>query len=167
MPVALVADPLPPRDLLPPPPVPSPTPPLGPTAPAPREKSVDDLLAELEDLQAQKARLEKQEAELKATIRKRLDAQTERLKKLGVTQEAKGPDRVGRIIIEGNTKTPDKKILALLELQPGQILTYLGLEEARARFKKGKFSATVEVIPNELDSTFKDIRVKVVEPDAR
>ena len=146
--------------------------PLGPTLPpAPREKSVDDLLAELEDLQAQKAKLEKQEADLKAALRKKLDAQAERLKKVGVAPQPakdKEPDRVGQIIIEGNAKTPQKKILDLVELQPGQVLPYPGLEAARVRLEKAGFrDVTVEVIPNKLDSGFKDVRVKVTEPESK
>jgi hypothetical protein len=69
----------------------------------PPEKSVDDLLAELERVQAQKAGLDKQELELKTTLRKKLDQQAERLNKLGVPLKAAQPDRGGRIIIEGNT----------------------------------------------------------------
>lgn len=142
---------------------------MGPTTPAPREKSVDDLLAELEDLQAQKARIEKQEAELKAALRKKLDTQAERLKKVGVAPGAKEKeqDRVGQILIEGNTKTPDQKILDKLDFRPGQILQYPALEASRAKLEKAGFcEVTVEVIaaPNKLDSTFKDVRVKVTEP---
>lgn len=148
--------------------------PIGiPTAPAyvpPPEKSVEELLTDLERVQAQKAELDKREQELKATIRKKLEKQAERLNKLGVMpkKEEKEPDRVGRITIEGNVKTPDKKILALVELQPGQILPYPELEAARSRLQKAGFrDATVEVIPNEVDSHFKDIRVKVIEKDDR
>lgn len=172
--------PKPPPATIPPPNVPTAPPaapawklePLGPTTPpAPREKFVDELLAELEDLQAQKARLEKQETELKAAIRKKLDAQAERLKKLGVAPQPakdKEPDRVGRITIEGNTKTPDGKILALVDLHPGQVLPYPELEAARARLTKAGFrDVTVELLPNELDSTFKDVRVKVTESNKR
>ncbi len=165
-----------------------PEPPSPPVAP--REKTVDELLAELEDVQAQKARLDKQEAELKAAIRKKLDAQAERLKKLGVAPEPdkvgrvivegsdRGgdrvilkpgePDRVGKIIIEGNTKTPNEKILKLVELQPGQVLQYPALEAARERLKKAGFrDVVVEVIANEQYSAFTDIRVKVTEADKR
>jgi hypothetical protein len=64
---------------------PSPTVVVPSTPPAPTpEKSVEQLLADLERVQAEKAALEKKEQELKTTIRKKLDQQTERLKKLGV-----------------------------------------------------------------------------------
>jgi outer membrane protein assembly factor BamA len=80
----------------------------------------------------------------------------------------KEPDRVGRLIIEGNTATPDRVILLQLDFRPGQILQYPQLNAARKQLAKlGLFDAadppTVEVIPNELDSTFKDIRVRVTE----
>src|SRR6266545_2605922 len=88
--------------------------------PQPVPKSVEELLTDLESIRAQKAELERKEKELKAAIGKKLEEQAERLKKLGIaTAPAKEqePDRVGRIIIEGNTKTPDRKILEKLELQ--------------------------------------------------
>ncbi len=147
------------------PPLPPPTVvvPVSPPAPS----SVDDLLNQLERVQAEKAALEKKEQELKAAIRKKLDAQAERLKKLGIApKEAKEkePDRVGRIIIEGNTKTPDKKILDKLEFCPGQLLHYPALDAARARLEKAGFrGVTVEVVPGELDANYKDVRVKVDE----
>jgi outer membrane protein assembly complex protein YaeT len=78
------------------------------------------------------------------------------------------PDRVGRIIIEGNEITRDRVILNQLDLRPGQILQYPKLEDARMRLSRlGIFdpedAPTVEVLPNELDNTFKDIRVRVRE----
>jgi outer membrane protein assembly complex protein YaeT len=78
------------------------------------------------------------------------------------------PDRVGRIIIEGNTVTQDRVILNQLDLRPGQILQYPKLEDARMRLNRlGIFDPedppTVEVVPNDLDETFKDIRVRVHE----
>jgi hypothetical protein len=149
------------------PPVIVPTAPTYPVPPAPPpEKTVDELLNDLERVQTQKAELDKREQELKATIRKKLEKQTERLNKLGVTpkKEEKEPDRVGRIIIEGNTKTPDQKILEKVDLLPGQILHYPALEASRARLEKAGFTGVVvEVIANEMDSKFKDIRVRVTE----
>lgn len=78
------------------------------------------------------------------------------------------PDRVGRIILEGNEITKDRVILNQLDLRPGQVLQYPKLEDARMRLARlGIFDPenppSVEVIPNELDQTFKDIRVKVNE----
>ena len=139
--------------------------PAKPTPPA--EKSVEELLNELERVQAQKAALEKQELELKTTVRKKLEQQAERLQKLGVApKDAKMPDRVGRIIIEGNDAKDEKKILEAVGMRPGQVLQYPVLEFARARLEKAGFkSVTVEVIPGELDPMFKDIRVRVTEPD--
>jgi hypothetical protein len=78
------------------------------------------------------------------------------------------PDRVGRIFIEGNTKTPDGKILGKLDLRPGQILQYPKLEDAYMKLRKAGFQdVMIEVLPNELDSVFKDIRVRVTEKGAR
>ncbi len=133
----------------------------------PPEKTVEELLNELERVQAEKAALEKKEQELKATVRKKLEQQAERLQKLGVApKDAKMPDRVGRIIIEGNDAKDEKKILEAVGMRPGQVLQYPALELARVKLEKAGFrGATVEVLPNELDSTFKDIRVKVTEPD--
>ncbi len=78
------------------------------------------------------------------------------------------PDRVGRIIIEGNEITRDRVILNQLDLRPGQILQYPKIQEAQMRLARlGVFDAedspTVEVIPNEFDSSFKDVRVRVKE----
>ena len=78
------------------------------------------------------------------------------------------PDRVGRIIIEGNTDTWDSVILNELPFRPGQILKYPDLEKARTRLTKlGVFDKknppTVEVLPNELNSEFKDILIRVTE----
>ena len=79
--------------------------PSVPAVPAPPpEKNVEQLIDELERLQAQKAELAKKEQELKATLHKKLEKQTERLNKLGVApKDAKQPepDRVGMIVVEG------------------------------------------------------------------
>ena len=119
-------------------------------------------------MQAQKIELEKKEQELKASVRKKLENQAERLNKLGVTPKgAKSaePNRVGQIIIEGNTKTPDKKILDQLQLVPGQVFNNpAALDAARARLEKAGFrGATVEALPHESDAVYADIRVKVDE----
>jgi len=78
------------------------------------------------------------------------------------------PDRVGRIIIEGNEVTRDRVILNQLDLRPGQVLQYPKIQEAQLRLARlGIFDMddppTVEVLPNEFDSAFKDIRVRVKE----
>lgn len=134
----------------------------------PPPPTLDQLLDQLEQVQAQKAELAKREESLRQIIRKKLDEQDQRLKKLGLAPmpKEKEPDRVCRIIIEGNTKTPEKKILEKLGFVPGQILKYTALEEARTNLEKAGFrGVTVEVMPNELDSAFKDIRVRVIESD--
>jgi outer membrane protein insertion porin family len=78
------------------------------------------------------------------------------------------PDRVGRIIVEGNDVTKNRVIWNQLPFRPGQVLPYDRLDEARMRLARlGVFDAedppTVEVVPNELDSLFKDIRIRVKE----
>jgi outer membrane protein insertion porin family len=78
------------------------------------------------------------------------------------------PDRVGRIIIEGNDVTKDRVIYNQLPFRPGQILPYDRIDEARARLARlGIFDPedppSIEVVPNELDSMFKDVRVRVKE----
>ncbi len=85
-----------------------------------------------------------------------------------VMGDAGAPDRVGRIIIEGNEVTHSRVILNQLDLRPGQILQYPKIEDARMRLARlGIFDndqpPTVEVVPNELDDQFKDIRVRVRE----
>ncbi|MBY0514294.1 MAG: outer membrane protein assembly factor BamA, partial [Gemmataceae bacterium] len=78
------------------------------------------------------------------------------------------PDRVGRVIIEGNNVTKDRVIYNQLDLRPGQILQYPRLEDARVRLSRlGIFDPqnppTVEVLNNELDDHMKDILVRVQE----
>lgn len=85
-----------------------------------------------------------------------------------VQNDRGAPDRVGRIILEGNTITRDRVILNQLDLHPGQILQYPKLEDARMRLARlGIFdpedAPRVEVVPNELDNMYKDIRVHVNE----
>jgi hypothetical protein len=80
--------------------------------------------------------------------------------------------RFGRIIIEGNTDTPDRVILHLVEFRPGQIIQFGRVGRARAALRQcGVFQSnwwrgegpTVELLPNEFDSQFLDVRVRVVE----
>jgi hypothetical protein len=143
----------------------SPTPVATPApAPAP-EPPVDQLLDQLERVQVQKAELEKKEKELKAAVLKKLQQQTERLNKLGVAPKAAESERVGRIIIEGNTNTPNEKILGMLGMHPGEVLKPAAIEEARTKLEKAGFrGVTVKVLHNELDDVFKDIHVQVTEP---
>jgi hypothetical protein len=151
------------------PPLPSPSVTV-PTPPPP--PTLDQLLDQLEQVQAQKAEMAKREESLRQIIRKKLDGQDQRLKKLGLApQPAKvkvmEPDRVGRIIIEGFAAKDEKKVRELLGLQPGQILAYPSLEEARTKLLKAGFGdVTVEVVPPAgPDTDFKDIRVRVVESE--
>lgn len=80
------------------------------------------------------------------------------------------PDRIGIIRFDGNTITKDRVILNQLrdDFRPGQILPYNKLEDARMRLARlGIFDQenppSVEVIPNEFDSAFKDVLVRVQE----
>lgn len=78
------------------------------------------------------------------------------------------PDRVGRVIIEGNTVTQDRVIYNQLGLRSGQILQYPLLEDARMRLARlGIFDQqnppTVDAMPSEFDNCFKDILVRVQE----
>ncbi|MBP3959681.1 hypothetical protein J8F10_30920 [Gemmata sp. G18] len=142
----------------------NPTFPSPTVPPVPREKSVDDLIAELEHLSAQKAELEKKEQELKTLLRKKVQLQTERLQKLGVAPKPAEPDRVGRIILEGTAENDEKKILDMIGIRPGEVLRYPVLEETRTKLEKAGFrEVVVEVVPNKQDAQFKDIRVRVEE----
>lgn len=84
---------------------------------------------------------------------------------LAATQEERVPDRVGRVLIEGNTDTPTRVILRCLALRPGEVLDYTQLPASRDRLKKsGLFGdASIEVVPNEFGGVFKDILVRVEE----
>ena len=78
------------------------------------------------------------------------------------------PSRTGRILIEGNTVTADRVILNQLPLYPGQVLNYDALREAEANLARlGIFDADdpprVEELPTDLDSAFRDVRVRVKE----
>ena len=85
-----------------------------------------------------------------------------------VFEPGREPDRVGRIIIEGNTITDQRVILNQLGLYPGQILRYPQIERARGNLIRlglfdGEDPPSVEVLPNEFDSSYKDILVRVKE----
>ena len=146
-------------------------------APA-QEKSLDQLLDELEALRDKRAEIEKKEAELTKAILRKSEKQADRMNRLGVGSSSVGvpaapvpstvplsftkpqrvPDRIGRIVIVG--AKDDKKILDLVKFVSGQVLEYPSLEAARARLEQaGYLSATVEVIPG--DGGFKDVVVTV------
>lgn len=92
--------------------------------------------------------------------------------KVQVTYQVHGdrgaPTRVGNVRIVGNEITRDNVILRQLDLYPGQILQFPKLEEARVRLARlGIFDPQnppeVLAIPNELDSDFQDVEVRVRE----
>lgn len=85
-----------------------------------------------------------------------------------VLEPNREPDRVGTITIEGNNVTADRVILNELGLFPGQVLQYPKLEEGRMNLMRrgifdGEDPPSVEVIPRDDGSNFKDIRVRVKE----
>ncbi|MFO0801019.1 MAG: outer membrane protein assembly factor BamA [Gemmataceae bacterium] len=78
------------------------------------------------------------------------------------------PTRVGNVRIVGNEITRDNVILRQLDVYPGQILQFPKLEDARMRLARlGIFDPQnppeVLAIPNELDSDFQDVEVRVRE----
>jgi hypothetical protein len=88
------------------------------------------------------------------------------------SQQPPGPDRVGKVIIEGNTDAPDAVILRQLDLAgltpaPGAVLVYPALEKARVRLNRLGFDPddepTVEVVPSKVNNGvgFVDIRIRV------
>ena len=80
-------------------------------------------------------------------------------------------NRIGRVIIEGNTVTQDRVILNQLDqadIRAGQILQYPKLEDARMRLSRlGIFDQAnppeVTELPTDMDSEFRDVLVKVNE----
>jgi hypothetical protein len=80
--VALTQPPPAPGPNIPPVSPPLATPPVIPTPPPP--PTLDQLLDQLEQVQTQKAELAKREESLRQIIRKKLDEQDQRLKKLGL-----------------------------------------------------------------------------------
>jgi hypothetical protein len=79
---------------------------------------------------------------------------------------------VGRVIIDGNTDTPDRVILNCIDFRPGQKTTRAVLRQAGKRIRAtGVFKSnpwrgvgvTVNVLPNELDSDYFDILIRVQE----
>lgn len=82
----------------------------------------------------------------------------------------RGPDRVGKIEIVGNSVTAQRVILnQLTGINPGQILEYPRIEEARQNLIRLQIfdndpPPTIEVLPpDNPDSPFRDIRVTVRE----
>lgn len=92
--------------------------------------------------------------------------------KVQVTYQVHGdkgaPTRVGQVHIRGNEITRDNVILRQLDVRPGQILQYPKLEEARMRLARlGIFDPQnppeVLALPQDLDSDFQDVEVRVRE----
>lgn len=142
---------------------------VGPgVVPAPYQKSVEQMVLELEALTEQKAQIEKKANELRAEIRKKLDALNDRVSKIdgGKGKEAKGggPARVGRVRLEGFAGKDEPKVLEVLEaagLRPGQIIRYPELEATRGRLERMGFKgAEVVELPGEMASESKDILVR-------
>lgn len=82
------------------------------------------------------------------------------------------PSRVARVIIEGNTATPDDVILSHFELRPGQIMNPKAVRAAEVRLREcGLFRVnrwrgagpTVEIVPNDFGTEFLDILIRVEE----
>ncbi len=95
---------------------------------------------------------------------------------LGAVISALAPEpefRVGRILVVGNTDTPDRVILnRLVGLAPGGKGTPATLRQAEGRLRGiGAFKSnpwrgtgpTVQVFPNELGSEFLDVVIRVEE----
>ena len=76
---------------------------------------------------------------------------------------AETPQRVGNIIIEGNTRTKDRVILKELNLFPGQILSDPDLPQAERNLNRRGIKATVKVDNPSDDMEYKDIRIQVTE----
>jgi hypothetical protein len=72
-------------------PVPQDAPTVAPPTARAAAKSLDQLIDRLEDLRAQKAELDRQEAELVKEIRRKMERQSDRLHRLGVGVEGINP----------------------------------------------------------------------------
>ncbi len=76
--------------------------------------------------------------------------------------------RYGRIIIVGNTATPDRVIMHMVGLRPGQIMKVADLRTARARIEKSGLFKTdpkprIELLSNEFDNRFRDVLIQIGE----
>jgi hypothetical protein len=76
--------------------IPSPNVPPAAAPPRPAEPTVEQMIEALERLKAQKADLDRQEQAIKEALAKKLAAQGERLRKLGVGEKADEPKRAPR-----------------------------------------------------------------------
>jgi len=154
-------------------PITPPSPPL-PTAPIivptqpVKEKSLDQLLDDLESLRKQKAELEKKEQDLVKAILQKADKQADRLKQLGLTTKTslREPSRIGRILLQGIAEKDEEQVQKMLDFSPGQVLEYPMLEQARVRLTKAGYQmVVVEAQPKQSDAQYLDIHVKVGDKD--
>jgi hypothetical protein len=77
----------------------------GRTIPAPaKEKSIEELLAQLDAIKAQQEQLEKARTETVALVKEKLKQQKQRLQKLGVEEEPVAPPAVPAVV--GQTADP-------------------------------------------------------------
>jgi hypothetical protein len=145
--------------------------------PAP-EKTLEQMLDELESLRDRKAEIEKKEAELVKAIQRRSEKQADRMNRLGVggavvpvapqaiplVEVPQVPDRVGRVVIEGNAGKDEKKIRDLVKIVPGEVLNYPALEAARTRLGNAGYPS-VEVAVRDGEGNFKDVVVRFSGPN--
>jgi outer membrane protein assembly factor BamA len=87
-------------------------------------------------------------------------------------QGVQAPDRVNRVIIVGNEQTKDRVIRRILNLYPGQILTYPDTKIGEFELKRLNIfendpekggPPTIRVLDNDNGSEFKDVVVQVKE----
>lgn len=159
-----------------PPPTPpaSPGPPLpvvGPrSSPQPSEPTIEQLLAELDQIQVLKANLEKQKAEVERrerevveAARKKLAAHAERLNKAGVGTTGV-PDRVGRVVFVGKAAKEEEVLKAVGGIKPGVEMRHPDLTAIRQRLKDAGYpDAKVEFQPA-MEPGVVDIMVTVDRP---
>lgn len=87
---------------------------------------------------------------------------------IGLPAQAQDMPRIGRILIEGNTDTPDHAILGVVRIRPGELFRAPELRDAEGRLRKTKWfdpvtPVTVRSLPNDADSGFVDIVIQVTE----
>lgn len=149
--------------------LPSPVPPV-PAKPAPKEPTVEELLNELEKVQAQKAALEKREKELAEAARKKLEQQGERLKRLGLKPTAPqgaGEPVIGEVLVSGAGAKEVEKIKAAARLKTGEPFSEHELIAARVRldaagYRSAEFKRAYR--PN-ADPGVADIIIEVTKPE--
>jgi hypothetical protein len=163
-PPALVPQPQP-GELIPP--TVTSVPPIVPTAPA--EKSIEQLLKELEGVQAQKADLLKREADLKAAVQKKLESIQKQVDKLGAggapgANKADGPNLIRRVELMGFADRDEKEVNAIVAkagLVPGGLLTKPMMDAVQGRLAMAGFpGVSFEVIrPEPAQPQVADIRL--------